>query len=362
MLQIKHHMKAVLTVRIRCTNSALDSGSFSVRSARRYLSDLFSLFCSLGSVGDNHVFRFNNPEEVRKQRDRATQKTNMQLSVSAADLEASEAPPSPTSSADDEFDIDWNFAKREAALARLGLDPALDNLPDDDLNKLYEKITKVKTMRDHNSKSRPESSLSQADDIWSETSRPQTSDAFTDDTSLYAVPSWGGSPAVDGPLKDVQHQLETRLQEITGDSTEAEDLKIEKEHMEHQLRIVRVQMKRLIDARSRGDVDSAGLDFEPVIFSARQLRLIRKVLNRWRSHRSFSMAEVILTNAVMMKEANIIRLVLPFISYSPVMTNLWIWQQGTWQGSVVQLHNRIGRITCRTDIFCRYHCGPGGVR
>ncbi|KJA21710.1 hypothetical protein HYPSUDRAFT_41858 [Hypholoma sublateritium FD-334 SS-4] len=257
-------------------------------------------------LGDNHVFRFNNPEEVRKQRDRATQKTNMQLSVSAADLEASEAPPSPTSSADDEFDIDWNFAKREAALARLGLDPALDNLPDDDLNKLYEKITKVKTMRDHNSKSRPESSLSQADDIWSETSRPQTSDAFTDDTSLYAVPSWGGSPAVDGPLKDVQHQLETRLQEITGDSTEAEDLKIEKEHMEHQLRIVRVQMKRLIDARSRGDVDSAGLDFEPVIFSARQLRLIRKVLDRWRSHRSFSMAEVILTNAVMMKEANII--------------------------------------------------------
>ncbi|KAF9480826.1 kinesin-like protein [Pholiota conissans] len=257
-------------------------------------------------LGDNHVFRFNNPEEVRKQRDRATQKTNMHLSISAADLEASEAPASPTSSADDQFDIDWNFAKREAALARLGLDPALDHLPDDDLNKLFEKITKVKEMRDHHSKSRPESSLSQGDDVWSETSRPQTSDANTDDTSLYAAPSWGGSPAVDVPLKDVQNQLESRLQEITGDSTEAEDLKIEKEHMEHQLRIVRVQMKRLIEARARGDMDSVGIDFEPIIFSARQLRLIRKVLDRWRSHRSFSMAEVILTNAVMMKEANVI--------------------------------------------------------
>lgn len=113
----------------------------------------------------------------------------MQLSVSAADLEANEEPPSPTSSADEEFDIDWNFVKREAALARLGLDPALDNLPDDDPNKLYAKITKVKAIRDHYSKSRPESNLSKADNIRGETSRPQTCGAFTDDMSFYAAPS-----------------------------------------------------------------------------------------------------------------------------------------------------------------------------
>ncbi|KAF8164906.1 kinesin-like protein [Crassisporium funariophilum] len=260
-------------------------------------------------LGDNHVFRFNNPEEVRRQRDRATARTNMQLSISAGDLdlmsEHSPRPDSPTSSTDEQFDVDWTFAKREAALTRLGLDPALDNLPDDDLNKLFEKITKVKTMRDHNSKSRPESSLSQVDDLWSEASRPQTSDANTDDTSLYAG-QWG-SPAIDGSLKDVQNQLESRLQEITDTTTtEAEDLKVEKDHMEHQLRLVRTQMRRLIDARARGDTDVVGLEFEPAIFSARQLRLIRKVLDRWRAHRSFSMAEVILTNAVMMKEANII--------------------------------------------------------
>ncbi|PPQ81085.1 hypothetical protein CVT25_014548 [Psilocybe cyanescens] len=259
-------------------------------------------------LGDNHVFRFNNPEEVRRQRDRATMKTNMHLSISAGDIESenSPRPQSPTSSTDEQFDVDWNFAKREAAFARLGLDPALDNLPDDDLNKLFEKITKVKTLRDHNSKARPESSLSQVDDIWSETSRPQTSDANTDDTSLYAGPSYTGSPAVDGELKDVQGQLENRLQEIEGEATEAEDLKIEKDHMEHQLRLVRTQMRRLIEARARGDNDVVGLDFEPVVFSARQLRLIRKVLDRWRAHRSFSMAEMILTNAVMIKEANII--------------------------------------------------------
>ncbi|KAF9057317.1 kinesin-like protein [Panaeolus papilionaceus] len=260
-------------------------------------------------LGDHHVFRFNNPEEVRKQRDRATMKSNLHLSVSAGDLdsETSPRPDSPTSS-DNEQDVDWNFAKREAALAKLGLDPTLDNLPDDDLNKLFEKITKVKTMRDHNSKSRPESSLSQADDVWSETSRPQASEVNTDDTSIYAGagPSWGGSPAVDNSLKETQNQLENKLQDLEDEAAETEDLKVEKEHMEHQLRLVQMQMKRMIEARARGDTDALALDFEPVVFSARQLRLIRKVLDRWRAHRAFSMAELILANAVMIKEANII--------------------------------------------------------
>ncbi|KAJ7727890.1 kinesin-like protein [Mycena metata] len=252
-------------------------------------------------LGDNHVFRFNDPEAVRKQRDRATLKSNLQLSVTAADLDGGEASPatrpdSPTSSAD-AADVDWTFAKREAAFARLGLDPTLDNLPDDDLNKLYEKITKVKTMRDHNMKpSRPESSMSMsmsqsmADDVWSETGRPFSSDATTDDTSVDAVPSGVGSPEMDGSLSAVQNQLENRLHQITESSTEAEDLKVEKDHMEHQLRMT----------------DAGAVEFEPVIYSAKQLRLIRKVLDRWRAHRAFSMAEVVLSNAVMVKEANII--------------------------------------------------------
>ncbi|KAF8628160.1 hypothetical protein AX17_006030 [Amanita inopinata Kibby_2008] len=256
-------------------------------------------------LGDHHVFRFNNPEEVRKQRDRATAKSNLQHSISASELEGGETstrPDSPTSSTD-EIDVDWNFAKREAAFARLGLDPALDSLPDDDLNKLFEKITKVKTMRDH--KHRPESSLSHADDIWSETGRPLPSEANTDDTSLYAG-AGQGSPAMDESLRDAQNQLETRLQEIDEGSTEAEDLKVEKEHMEHQLRLIRAQVRRLVDARARGEVDAEAIAFEPVIYSAKQLRLIRKVLDKWRAHRSFSMAEAVLSNAVVIKEANII--------------------------------------------------------
>jgi len=230
-------------------------------------------------------------------------KSNMHMSISARDLEASAEtstrPDSPVSSTDT-ADVDWTYAKREAAFARLGLDPTLDNLPDEDLNKLFEKIAKVKTMRDHNSKpSRPESSLSHADDVWSEPGRPSPSDAATDDTSLR-------SPAMDDSLKDVQHQLEHRLEEMT----EAEDLKVEKEYMEYQLKLVRIQMKRLIDARARGEIDTVAAQFEPVIYTAKQLRLIRRVLDKWRAHRSFSMAEMVLSSAVLIKEANIIRYVM----------------------------------------------------
>lgn len=267
---------------------------------------------SYALIGEHHVFRFNNPEEVRIQRDRAAAKSSLHITTNAGDVEpgaeTATRPDSPTSS-EDIADVDWSFAKREAAFARLGLDPALDSLPDEDLNKLFEKISRVKTLR--GTKSRPESSLSHADDVWSESGKPPASEALTDDTSLDAAPGQG-SPRMEGAMKEVQTQLESqraefesRLQAIS-ESGEAEDLKAEKDHMEHQLKLVQTQMKRLLEARARGlqgDVEV----FEPVVYSARQLRMIRKVLDKWRSHRPFSMAEVVLSSAVLVKEANVIR-------------------------------------------------------
>jgi kinesin family protein 1 len=242
-------------------------------------------------------------------------RSNLYHSTTAADLGS--RPDSPLSSSGEIEDVDWTFAKREAAFARLGLDPALDSLPDDDLNKLYERITMVKNIRDHNLKHRPESSLSQADDVWSESGRPVLSDALTDDTSVDAGPSHG-SPDADA-LKEVQNQLESQRQEFESrlqaisESNEAEDLKEEKDHMQHQLKLVQIQMRRLLDARARGETELEAELFEPVLYSARQLRLVRKVLDKWRAHRSFSMAETVLSAAVLLKEANIIRFAIYYL-------------------------------------------------
>ncbi|GJJ16281.1 hypothetical protein Clacol_010577 [Clathrus columnatus] len=261
-------------------------------------------------LGHHHVFRFNDPEAVRKQRNRAN-KSNMSQSTTAADLD-NQAPTRPESPVSDAVgDVDWTYAQREVAYARLGLDPALDSLPDEDLNNLFERITKVKTLRDHNAKpSRPESSLSQADDVWSEFGRPVPNDALTDDTSVdNGASASQTSPEIhelQGQLEAQKIEYESRLQAIS-ESSEAEDIIAEKEHMEHQLKLVHKQMKRLLEMRAQGAVDVADLvAFEPIIYSAKQLRLIRKVLERWRAHRSFSMAESVLSHAVLVKEANVL--------------------------------------------------------
>ncbi|ELU38361.1 kinesin-like protein [Rhizoctonia solani AG-1 IA] len=255
---------------------------------------------------DGVVTLHGHPDSITVRKQRA--KSSMHITLTAADLEAltqpspGTRPGSPTS--DTDVDHDWNFALREAALARLhGLDPGLDSLPDEDINKLYDRITKLKTARDHTSKGRPESSLSHADDVWSESGRPAPSD-LTDDTSLEAN-------GVEGSLRDMQTHLgdyEARLGALAEVSEVEEDLRAEKEQMEHALQVVQNQMKRLLDIRAKGlaATEDDLKPFEPQIYTARQLRLIRKVLDKWRSHRSFSMAETVLSNAVLVKEANII--------------------------------------------------------
>lgn len=194
-------------------------------------------------------------------------------------------------------------------------------MPDDQLDMLYEKITKVKTLRGRRfgEGSRPESSISmsQVDDMWSEFGRPvASSEILTDDTSLDQNGNAEDAGSANTHIREMQGQLEAqriefeeRLQAIgEGGTGEAEDLKVEKEHMEKQLVAVQAQMKRLLEMRGRGKIDEDFVPFEPVVYTARQLRIIRKVLDKWRAHRAFSMAETVLSNAVALKEANIIRL------------------------------------------------------
>lgn len=223
-------------------------------------------------------------------------------------------------------DADWTFAQREAALARLhGIDPGLESLPDEDLNKLFDRVTKLKNMRNTSFKARPESSLglgesnmSLTDDVWSDVAGlgfpAPASDAQTDDTSLET--NGPGSPEVDDTMKDLQGQLESaRLEfesrlEAAGQDTEeqTENLIVEKEHMEHQLKMIQNQMKRLMELKQQGaPIQEEIAMFEPTLYRAKELRLIRKVLDKWRKHRSFSMAETVLSGAVLLKEANIIR-------------------------------------------------------
>ncbi|CAJ0632034.1 4268_t:CDS:2 [Entrophospora sp. SA101] len=91
-------------------------------------------------LGDFHVFRFNNPEEVRKERAKSKQ-----LSISIANNEDGLSRPDSSTSLMSEAVIDWNYAKREVALNYLnsgGDNSKSTTLPDEDLQKLMENIKK----------------------------------------------------------------------------------------------------------------------------------------------------------------------------------------------------------------------------
>ncbi|CAJ0766044.1 1140_t:CDS:2 [Entrophospora sp. SA101] len=96
-------------------------------------------------LGDFHVFRFNNPEEVRKERAKSKQ-----LSISIVNNEDGSKPPdssTTTASLMSEVVKGWNYAKREAALNYLNDNPTFMALSDEDLQKMMEDIKKIQEDR-----------------------------------------------------------------------------------------------------------------------------------------------------------------------------------------------------------------------
>ena len=82
-----------------------------------------------------------------------------------------------------------------------------------------------------------------------------------------------GTPDMEGSAKDTRDQHESQRVEIElmllaiGEASEAEDLKVERRQMEHQLRLVQIQTKGIVDARPRGE-ELDKLEFEQTIYSA----------------------------------------------------------------------------------------------
>ncbi|PWN54268.1 kinesin-domain-containing protein [Violaceomyces palustris] len=253
-------------------------------------------------LGDFHVFRFNHPEEVRKARDRV--KSTLARSTGEAENETmgtdspNTRPDSPASG--DGCDVDWTYARREAALARLnGQDVNFDKLNEEDLEKLFEDISRARSKKTGNG--RPESRASYFDDTESQSSyvRPYSLSTFTDDTSIDPWSQGGGGGSDVGSMRANQHRQKEPLPEVA--AREAEDLKIKVKEYEERLN----RLTAAAAATTPGE--SGGFFFDlPVEFTGEQRRLLQWALAKWKSHTKVSMAEDILSNAVHVKEANVI--------------------------------------------------------
>ncbi|KAL7422898.1 hypothetical protein Q5752_002195 [Cryptotrichosporon argae] len=208
-------------------------------------------------LGDFHVFRFNDPGAVRAQR--------AKLSGSPLEL------------------MDWSAAKREVA--------DIEKMGDQDLDKLFDDIVKVRTQR-----KRPDSRAEPMTDLESRfhteesdpLANPWNGGANTSATSV------SGTPAIaevdESPRKAVP-------------ASPAPDPAID-QHLTKQLRTLAQEMKRMRSQAAIARLGTGGL--ESADWTAEQMLLARKAVNKWHRLQNYAMAERILRGAVELREANTI--------------------------------------------------------
>ena len=190
-------------------------------------------------LGDFHIFRFNNPQEPKEKPEPG--RSLLRHSVTASQLSSPSSKPShdrslsTVSGFDSDFsrsespvpsatgmDSDWSFARREAAVAILGLDQKINHLTDEELESLFDDVQRARDMRRGIPDSRTLSPEAGND---SDSSAPvrekylsgQTLDSFSLDTAL----TMPGTPQVDGDpnnqmaaenLAKVQGSLQAQLE------------------------------------------------------------------------------------------------------------------------------------------------------
>ena len=309
-------------------------------------------------LGDFHIFRFNHPQEARAERKEQSllrhSVTTSQLgspvprpshsrSESRVEVESDidgSRPESPMPSRSGR-DSDWSYARREAAGAILGADQKITHLTDDELDALFDDVQRARAVR----KGRPESRLfgPEDDDSESVSSYPfrekymsnGTLDNFSLDTALTlpSTPQQSGVEAAesdDGRLElirgDMRSQLEKQKEDFeeklrvaeTSSTQNVEELRAEKERMEHALEAAKEEYKRQLEqqketfARELREASNSPSPRKPRttqdVFTElpdEEKAIVRVTLARWRQVGHVRLAEAILRHAATLKEAQI---------------------------------------------------------
>ncbi|CAO3594878.1 unnamed protein product [Absidia cylindrospora] len=246
-------------------------------------------------LGDYHIFRFNNPEEVRRERDLQKLVVEKGMGSSLAmiaddDADRPESPTTENSSMMGSEIMDWNYARREAVLNYYSTESNFGGLKDEELEKIYDDLTRVRKSRRTRSESR-------------------TTD-FDDDESSRG----GGSVRNSSTPTMIEDGTESVSTELTFAHSELEEkFKVEKERMQRELddqkRTFEAKINRMSRQFSQQTMSAAtatAISSSPAAYSDTQQKVMYKVINRWRRRRYVAMAEMVLTNAMVLKEANII--------------------------------------------------------
>jgi kinesin family protein 1 len=294
-------------------------------------------------LGDFHIFRFNNPQEARAER--AEVGTSfLRHAVTASQLNSPSPAPRPghdrsystLSIANSDFDPDspragspalwqrgreseFSYARREALTAWLGPDKRIESLPDEDFEALFEDLSRLR----ENRKARPESRIYSDEDMDSISSFPvrekyasggSTLDNFSLDTALTmpSTPRQEGSEKMEEIREEMQSQidqqkdpLQTKLKADKEAKVELEELRAAKEEMQKQLQEQKEAFERQLKELGHEPSPETNEAPEEEAQNKQQLEMVRTVFQQWRRRKYVTMAETLLQNAAILKEAQV---------------------------------------------------------
>jgi kinesin family protein 1 len=292
-------------------------------------------------LGDFHIFRFNNPGEVRAERAEIG-KSLLRHSVHASQLNSPSPAPRPghdrthstISIANSDFDPDsprasspafwqrgkeseFSFARREALAAWLGPEKRIENLPDDEFDAI---IDDLQRQRDNRKAGNANRLFEQEEDTESTSSYPirekyasnGTIDNFSLDTMLTSpsTPQYEDSERMRDMKSDMQDKLNKQKEDFQAKLKADEEAKVEletlraaKEEMEAKLKSQKETFERQL--RKLGVEPEAEPTPVRESLTEQQLARARKAFQHWRRRKYVTMAETILRNAATLKEAQV---------------------------------------------------------
>jgi kinesin family protein 1 len=292
-------------------------------------------------LGDFHIFRFNNPGEVRAERAEIG-KSLLRHSVHASQLNSPSPAPRPghdrthstISIANSDFEPDsprasspafwqrgkeseFSFARREALAAWLGPEKRIENLPDDEFDAI---IDDLQRQRDNRKAGNANRLFEQEEDTESTSSYPirekyasnGTIDNFSLDTMLTSpsTPQYEDSERMRDMKSDMQDKLNKQKEDFQAKLKADEEAKVEletlraaKEEMEAKLKSQKETFERQL--RKLGVEPEAEPTPVRESLTEQQLARARKAFQHWRRRKYVTMAETILRNAATLKEAQV---------------------------------------------------------
>ncbi|KAH7326093.1 kinesin heavy chain [Stachybotrys elegans] len=282
-------------------------------------------------LGDFHIFRFNHPMEARAERAEVGTQSLLRQSITASQLQALDRSPSTPNrpghersfSRASDFgdsrpespaffqrngrDSDWSLARREAAGAILGTDQNFASLTDEELNALFEEVQRARAERVNGREDGDDSESGTSYAFREKYMSTGTIDNYSLDTAL-TMPST--PKQTDGDEKSRDADGLEKQREGMSDAV-VEDIKKEKEKMEAALEELKENMQKQLNLQ-RKQYEEKIEKMDPLRrpkanpkLSDEEIDLSKKAVKIWRGRHYVKMAEAVLQNAAILKEAQI---------------------------------------------------------